>query len=110
MPDRITDAQLAMLTKEQAIIITGFTGVMLCDYEDFIADINRRLAPAEPITPATLFNLSFEQTIKPLYAPDAQAIMPVDWQKEATRATEAQLAERAALEAEANKSRIILAS
>lgn len=30
-------------TLEQAIVITGYTGVMACPFPDFIADVQRRL-------------------------------------------------------------------
>ena len=31
------------LTKEQAIVITGFTGVCCCNFGDFHADVEKRL-------------------------------------------------------------------
>lgn len=31
------------LTKEQAIIITGFTGTMCCKFDEFHADVEKRL-------------------------------------------------------------------
>jgi len=31
------------LTKEQAIVITGFTGIMACKFEHFHEDVERRL-------------------------------------------------------------------
>ena len=31
------------LTKEQAIIITGYTGIMACNFTDFHEDVEKRL-------------------------------------------------------------------
>lgn len=31
------------LTKEQAVVITGFTGIMSCNFSDFHADVERRM-------------------------------------------------------------------
>lgn len=31
------------LTKEQAIVVTGFTGLMCCEFSDFHADVEQRM-------------------------------------------------------------------
>lgn len=31
------------LTKEQKIVLTGFTGVLMCDFSDFHADVETRM-------------------------------------------------------------------
>jgi len=34
------------LTKEQAIILTGFTGILCCNFSDFHKDVEKRLGRA----------------------------------------------------------------
>ncbi len=63
---------MGRLTKEQAIILTGFTGVLCCKFGDFHEDVEKKLG--EPIT--TLgFGLRAKE-IKELYREDFLKIIP----------------------------------
>lgn len=54
------------LTKEQAVVITGFTGIMSCNFSDFHADVERRMG--RPVfTHEFAFN---EDEIRELYRED----------------------------------------
>lgn len=100
--------QATMLTPAQAIIVTGFTGVMLCDLDDFLADLNARTGAEPPFAKTDLHQDTFEEKIKPIYAADCQAIIPVDWDKESRREEEANKAELAEL-ATGERPKIVIA-
>ena len=53
------------LTKEQGIILTGFTGVMCCKWADFHEDVERRLG--RPIFTHEFASKLMEDKIKELY-------------------------------------------
>lgn len=69
------------LTVEQAILLSGFTGFMLCEPEDFLADLNARLPNDPPFTLDDLNAETFQAVIQPAYVMPCSAIVPVDWSK-----------------------------
>ena len=57
------------LTKEQAIVITGFTGVMACkSFSDFHGDVEKLLG--RPVFTHEFGDTEFSKLIKELYKPD----------------------------------------
>jgi hypothetical protein len=57
------------LTKEQAIVITGFTGVMACkSFSDFHGDVEKLLG--RPVFTHEFGNTEFSKLIKELYKSD----------------------------------------
>ena len=57
------------LTKEQAIVITGFTGVMACkSFSDFHGDVEKLLG--RPVFTHEFGNTEFSKLLKELYKPD----------------------------------------
>jgi hypothetical protein len=56
------------LTKEQAIVITGFTGKLACEFSDFHGDVERRLG--RPIFTHEFGNKKFAKEIAELYRSD----------------------------------------
>ena len=57
------------LTKEQSIVITGFTGILACDFSDFHAEVEARLG--HPVWTHQFGDKDFaENTIKPLFKKD----------------------------------------
>lgn len=61
------------LTLEQAIIITGFTGIACCDFSSFHQDVEKRLG--QPIWTHQFPSRAKE--IKELYSEDFIAMCPV---------------------------------
>jgi len=57
------------LTKEQAIVITGFTGIMACkSFNDFHGDVEKRLG--RPVFTHEFANKELSEEIKELYKSD----------------------------------------
>jgi len=56
------------LTKEQAIVITGFTGKLACKFSDFHGDVERRLG--RPVFTHEFGNQKFAEEIEELYRQD----------------------------------------
>ena len=61
------------LTKEQAIIITGFTGKMACAFGDFHGDVERRLG--HPVWTHQFGDKEFMEKIEDLYRDDFLAML-----------------------------------
>lgn len=61
------------LTKEQAIIITGFTGKMACAFGDFHGDVERRLG--HPVWTHQFGDKEFMEKIGDLYREDFLAML-----------------------------------
>ena len=60
---------MTSFTKEQAVVITGFTGVMACkSFSDFHADVERRLG--RPVLTHEFGNTKFADELRDLYAAD----------------------------------------
>lgn len=65
---------MSKLTKEQAIVITGFTGVLCCEFSDFHADVEKRMG-----TPVWTHEFaSNRDAVKELYRTDFMAMLPMD--------------------------------
>lgn len=64
------------LTKEQGIILTGFTGFTCCEFNDFHGDVERRLE--FPVFTHQFGNAEFAAKLKELYREDFIAMMPED--------------------------------
>lgn len=56
------------LTKEQAIILTGFTGITCCKFSDFHADVEQRLG--HPVWTHQFGNKQFSIKLQELYKED----------------------------------------
>ena len=62
------------LTKEQAIVITGFTGFMACQsFSDFHSDVERLLG--RPVFTHEFGDKEFSKLIKELYKTDFMAMV-----------------------------------
>jgi hypothetical protein len=60
------------LTKDQAIVITGFTGVTACQFVDFHGDVEKRLG--HPVFSHQFGDEKFSEMIKELYRMDFLAM------------------------------------
>lgn len=56
------------LTKEQAIVITGFTGIVACSFADFHVDVERRLGRS--VFTHEFATNTFKEEVKDLYYKD----------------------------------------
>lgn len=56
------------LTKEQGIVITGYTGIGACAFSDFHEDVERRLG--RPVYTHEFASSELWDTLKILYRPD----------------------------------------
>lgn len=61
------------LTKEQAIVITGFTGVTACKFGDFHGDVEKRLG--HPVWTHQFGDKEFMEKIQDLYREDFLAML-----------------------------------
>lgn len=62
------------LTKEQAIIISGYTGVLICNFADLHGDVERRLG--RPVWTHEFGSEQFSEDLKTLYRPDFLELAP----------------------------------
>ena len=62
------------LTKEQAIILMGYTGIVLADFNDFHKDVEQRLG--RPVFNVAFGSEEFMKKLKPYYEADFFAILP----------------------------------
>ena len=60
------------LTQEQAIVVSGYTGVLICDFGDLHGDIEKRLG--RPVWTGEM--PSIEDEIKGAYKDDFLALFP----------------------------------
>ncbi len=60
------------LTKEQAVIITGFTGISACGFGIFHEDVEKRLG--RPVWTHEFASKEFSEEIRELYREDYLAI------------------------------------
>ena len=60
-------------TKEQAIVITGFTGKLACKFADFHEDVEKRLD--EPVFTHQFGDKDFAKQIEELYRADFLAMI-----------------------------------
>lgn len=67
---------MKQLTKEQAVVLTGFTGIMFVrNFSDYHEDVERRMG--RPIWTHQFPALADE--IKELYRADFMAMIPEEW-------------------------------
>lgn len=67
--------KMQQLTKEQAIVISAYTGFLVCDFSSMHEDIEKRIG--SPILSHMLGNKEFvENVIKPLYREDFISMVP----------------------------------
>ena len=59
---------MTKLTKEQAIIITGYTGITACNFGDFHGDVEKRLG--HPVWTHQFGDKEFMEKIQELYRAD----------------------------------------
>ena len=59
---------MKQLTKEQAIIITGYTGIIAGNFADFHEDVEKRLQ--RPVLTHEFVNDDFMKQVKELYRED----------------------------------------
>jgi hypothetical protein len=64
------------LTKEQAIVITGFTGVTACQFGDFHGDVEKRLG--HPVWTHQFGDKEFMEKIQELYREDFLEMLGVE--------------------------------
>jgi hypothetical protein len=62
------------LAREQAVILTGFTGINMCNFSEFHADVEKRLA--RPVLTWEFGDPKFADEVKELYREDFMSIMP----------------------------------
>lgn len=67
---------MQQLTKEQAIVLTGFTGILCCNrFIDFHEDVEKRIG--YPIFTHQFADPDFKKTITELYRKDFMGMMPL---------------------------------
>jgi len=64
------------LTKEQAVVITGFTGIMACKFSDFHEDLERRIGHA--VWTHEFGNPEFMEKVKELYKNDFLSLLETE--------------------------------
>lgn len=62
------------LTKEQAVIISGYTGFLICDFVDLHEDIEKRLQ--RPVWTHEMGNPAFAENVQTLYREDFLNLAP----------------------------------
>lgn len=62
------------LTKEQAVIITGYTGIMICQFPDFHQDVEKRMG--RPVWTHEMGNEEFMEQVQEAYREDFLALAP----------------------------------
>lgn len=62
------------LTKEQAITISGYTGVLICEFEDLHKDVEKRLG--RPVLTHEFADGEFWSEVKALYRDDFINLAP----------------------------------
>jgi hypothetical protein len=64
------------LTKEQAVVITGFTGITACKFSDFCEDVERRMG--HPVWTHEFGNPEFMEKVKELYKNDFLSLLETE--------------------------------
>ena len=62
------------LTKEQAIIISGYTGVLICNFADLHEDVEKRMG--RPVWTHEFGDEAFAKQVQNLYCEDFTALAP----------------------------------
>lgn len=60
------------LTKEQGIVLSGYTGLMMCRFSDFHEDVEKRLG--RPVFTHEFGNKLFADHLKELYRSDFMSL------------------------------------
>lgn len=63
------------LTKEQGIILTGFTGILCCDWKDFHREVEKRLD--RPVFTHEFASSKFLETVQGFFKEDFERICPM---------------------------------
>ena len=66
---------MTKFTKEQAIVITGFTGKLACKFADFHEDVEKRMG--EPVFTHQFGDEQFFEQVKSLYRDDFLAMTDI---------------------------------
>jgi hypothetical protein len=69
----VATEQIPALTKEQAFVLTGFTGISCCNFSDFHGDVERRLG--RPVWTHEFAVQEFVDEIRELYRADFMSIV-----------------------------------
>jgi len=64
------------LTKEQAVVITGFTGIAACNFSNFHEDVERRMG--HPVWTHEFGNPEFMEKVKELYKNDFLSLLETE--------------------------------
>lgn len=64
---------MQVLTKEQAVIITGYTGITACNFGHFHEDVQRRMG--RPVWTHEFGSEEFAEQLKELYREDFLAMV-----------------------------------
>lgn len=62
------------LTKEQAIIVSGYTGFLICQFSDLQNDVEKRMG--RPVWTHEFGDESFTEQVEDLYREDFIALAP----------------------------------
>ena len=64
------------LTKEQAIVISAYTGVLICDFGDMHEDVERRMK--RPVWTHEFANEEMRKRLRQLYREDFLSMVPLE--------------------------------
>ena len=62
------------LTKEQGIVLTGYTGLLMCNFSDFHEDVEARLK--RPVFTHEFGDIELLQELKSIYKSDFLSLIP----------------------------------
>lgn len=71
----LTEMKIKRLTKEQAIIISAFTGVLCCDFSDLHDAIEKKIS--HPVYVHELGDKNMAKRIKEAFREDFLSLLPV---------------------------------
>ena len=67
---------MTKFTKEQSIIITGFTGKLACNFSEFHGDVEKRIG--RPVFTHEFGNKQFSEQVEELYREDFLSMIGVE--------------------------------
>lgn len=62
------------ITKEQAIVLSGFTGILMCHFSELHQDVEKRMK--HPVFTHQFGDEEFSEKVKQLYRDDFVALLP----------------------------------
>lgn len=62
------------ITKEQAVVLSGFTGILMCNFGDLHGDVEKRMG--HPVWTHQFGSQEFSEKVKQLYRDDFMALLP----------------------------------